>query len=209
MQTGYWVAKRYNAATSGLEAVNLDNIKQVSPQLSTNIAGINIDFYYTLLFGGSALYTKDHHAFALKLEKDLSVVKVEYESILTKNGGLVAGGFDTLSPVINNSLDHHQSSIKLKTIGFGLGRSSADEYSHMIRVSKAINNDLTVSLNGGIAKIYTWAFTEAASTIEKDKVVGVTSKYAFSNHLNLEAAYGKFFGDNKDHAGSLTLNANF
>ncbi len=209
LQTGYWISKRYDATTTGLEALNLDNIKQISPQLSTKVAGIDLDFYYTLLFGGQAYYKNDHHAFALKLAKDLDIVRVEYESVLTKNGGLIASGFDTLSPIINNSPDHHQSSIKLKTIGLGIGRAAADEYSHMVRVSKAINEELSVSLNGGVAKLYTWAVTEAASKIEKDTVLGATSKYAFSKNLNLEAAYGKFFGDNKDHAGSLTLNANF
>ena len=209
LQTGYWISKRYDATTTGLEALNLDNIKQISPQLSTKVAGIDLDFYYTLLFGGQAYYKNDHHAFALKLAKDLDIVRVEYESVLTKNGGLIASGFDTLSPIINNSPDHHQSSIKLKTIGLGICRAAADEDSHMVRVSKAINEELSVSLNGGVAKLYTWAVTEAAAKIEKDTVLGATSKYAFSKNLNLEAAYGKFFGDNKDHAGSLTLNANF
>ncbi len=222
IQTGYWVSKRYSNTTNALEAVNLDNIKQISPQLSGTYLGVDFDIYYTLLFNGSGkivtnfstltsepLYNSDHHAFAFKLAKDLSIMKVEYESAITKNGGLIANGFDTLSSVINNSPDHKQSSIKLKSIGLGLGRSNADEYTHMLRFSKIISNDLQLSIGGGFAKLYTFTETETSASIEDDTVLDATAKYTISKNLNFAAAYGKFFGDNKDHAGSLTLNANF
>lgn len=198
MQTGYWRAK--NPTT-----FSLDNIKQITPQLSTTLVGINLDFYYTILWGGTKIYKKDHHAAALKLSKDLEMVKVEYQSMLTKDGGLVAGGFDSLSSIINNSPDHNQSSIKLRTVGFGLGTKNLDEYLHMVRFSKAVMSDLTLSLSAGVAKLY--ASTTAKA--EKNTVLDATAKYDFSKSLALNAKYGKFFGDNKDHAGSLSLNANF
>jgi len=207
LQTGWWTLKKYNYTNNTVNngMVNLDNVKQFTPQLSTKVMGIDLDFYYTLLFGGAALYKDSHHAVALKLSKDLEMVKVEYQSMLTKDGGLVASGFDSLSSIINNSPDHNASGIKLRTVGFGLGTKNLDEYLHMVRFSKAVMSDLTLSLSAGVAKLY--ASTTAKA--EKNTVLDATAKYDFSKSLALNAKYGKFFGDNKDHAGSLSLNANF
>ncbi|MBY0416024.1 MAG: hypothetical protein K2Q18_17770 [Bdellovibrionales bacterium] len=206
LQTGYWWSKKYALGTSGFNGVNLDNIKQVSPQIEGNIADVvYFNFYYTLLFGGSAYYKDDHHAAALKLTKDFDVLKVELQSMVTKDGGLIAGGFDSLSSIVNNSPDHNNSSIKLKTIGFGLGNKASDESLHMIRVSKSFLTDFTASIGGGYGEFYTTATTPK----EKNTVVDATTRYNISQYLTLSAAYGHFFGDNKDHAGSLTLKATF
>lgn len=207
LQGAVWRSKKYSATTSAPNSVvNLDNVKQFTPQLSGSLLGIDYNLYYTLLWGGAALFKNDHHSAALRLTKDLEVVKVDYESVFTKRGGLVASGFDTLSSVINNSMDHNQSNIKLRTIGVGLGVTKKDESVHMIKVSKALTTDLTVGLGAGCAKVLTAA---AGNTIEKDTVLDTTAKYSFSKNLDLLGAYGKFFGDNKDHAGSLTLAAKF
>jgi hypothetical protein len=211
LQTGYWASKKYGATTSAYNGVvNLDDIKQVTPQLSTTVLGVNADLYYTILWGGSAYYKNDHHSMALKLSKDLEVVNVEYESILTRNGGLIAGGFDSLSSIVNNSMDHNVSQINLRNIGFGLGNKDADEYLHMVRVSKKVTNDLTASLSAGCGKFYVWSILNSYTPrIEKNTILDATVKYDFSKALALNAKFGKFLGDNKDHAGSLTLNANF
>lgn len=206
LQTGFWTSKKYSLATSGLNGLNLDNVKQFTPQLTGQLLGIDYNLYYTILWGGSALYKNDHHSAALRLTKDFDIVKVDVESAFTKRGGLIAGGFDTLSSVINNSPDHNQSNIKLRTIGFGLGNKTGDEWLHMVKFSKNINADLAVSLGGGYAKVLP---SFAATKLEENTVIDATAKYAFSKNLSLAAAYGKFFGDNKDHAGSLTLSTIF
>ena len=211
-QTGYWRTKKFNSLGTNLYngVVNLDNIKQITPQLSTTLLGVNADLYYTILWGGTAYYKDDHHSMALKLSKDLEVLNVEYETIVTRDGGLIAGGFDTLSSIINNSMDHNVSQTNIRNIGFGLGNKNADEYVSMLKFSKKFNNDLTVSLGGGYAKLYVWSLTNAfTARTEKNTVLDATAKYDFSKSLALNAKYGKFFGDNKDHAGSLSLNANF
>jgi hypothetical protein len=207
LQTGYWNSKKYNPATSGLNGVvNLDEVKQFSPQIEGALAaGINFNFYYTLLFGGSAVYKDEHHSAALKLSKDFEILKLEYQSMVTVDGGLIAGGFDSLSSIVNNSPDHNQSSIKLKTIGFGLGNKKADESLHMVRVSKAWNADFTTTIGGGWGEFYNTATTP----LQKNSLVDATAKFNISQHLILTAAYGHFFGDFKDHAGSLTLKATF
>lgn len=197
LQTGYWKASNKSS---------LDNIKQFTPQLNGQIFGIDYNLYYTILWGGSTLYKNDHHSAALRLTKDLEVVKIDYQSIFTKRGGLIAGGFDTLSSVINNNPDHNQSSIKLRNIGQGFGIVKKDESVHMLKFSKSITTELSASLGAGWAKILS---ASAGTVIEKNTILDATAKYAFSKNLNLVGAYGKFFGDNKDHAGSLTLNANF
>lgn len=197
LQTGYWKATN---------KITLDNIKQFTPQLSGQAFGVDYNAYYTILWGGSTLYKKDHHSAALRLSKDLEVVKLDFQSVYTIRGGLIAGGFDSLSSVINNNPDHNQSSIKLRNIGQGFGIVKKDESLHMIKASKSITPDLTASLGGGLARVLSAA---AGTVIEKNTVLDATAKYAFSKNLNLAGAYGKFFGDNKDHAGSLTLNANF
>lgn len=197
LQTGYWKASNKSS---------LDNIKQFTPQLNGQAFGIDYNLYYTILWGGSTLYKNDHHSAALRLTKDLEVVKIDYQSIFTKRGGLIAGGFDTLSSVINNNPDHNQSSIKLRNIGQGFGIVKKDESVHMLKFSKNITTDLSASLGAGCARILS---VSAGTVIEKNTIFDATAKYAFSKNLNLVSAYGKFFGDNKDHAGSLTLNANF
>lgn len=198
LQSGFWYSKSPTA-------FSLDNIKQLTPQLTTKFAGIDLELYYTILWGGSTLYKKDHHSFAVKLAKDLEVVKVEYQTILTRNGGLVAGGFDSLSSIVNNSPDHNQSSIKLKTIGFAGGVSGANEYLHMLRFTKIIFTDLTATFGLGCGKIY----TPITTPTEKVTILDTTFKYSLSKALALNLKYGKFLGDNKDHAGSLSLNALF
>ncbi len=197
LQTGYWKSKT---------PVTLDNIKQFTPQLNGKLLGIEYNAYYTILWGGSVLYKTDHHSAALRLTKDLEIVKVDYQSVFTKRGGLIAGGFDTLSSIINNNPDHNQSSIKLRNIGQGFGNKTGDEWLHMLKFSKNITTEFSASIGGGYAKVLP---TFVSTKIENDTVLDVTAKYTFSKSLNLAAAYGKFFGDNKDHAGSLTLLANF
>ena len=142
-QTGYWRTKKFNSLGTNLYngVVNLDNIKQITPQLSTTLLGVNADLYYTILWGGTAYYKDDHHSMALKLSKDLEVLNVEYETIVTRDGGLIAGGFDTLSSIINNSMDHNVSQTNIRNIGFGLGNKNADEYVSMLKFSKKFNND--------------------------------------------------------------------
>ena len=206
LQTGFWKSKRYNNATSGLNGVvNLDKVKQVSPQIEGKIAGIDFNLYYTILFGGSAFYQDDHHSAALKLAKDFEVLKVEVQSMVVRHGGLIAGGFDSLSSIVNNSPDHNQSSIKLKTIGFGLGNRYANESLHMARFSKSFGSDFAASVGGGWGEFY----NAANFNTDKSSVVDATARYNISQYLTLTAAYGHFFGDLDTHAGSLTLKALF
>lgn len=206
LQTGYWRSQRYNNATSGFNGVvNLDKVKQVSPQIEGKIASIDFNLYYTLLFGGSAFYKDDHHSAALKLSKDFEVLKIEVQSMVVRHGGLIAGGFDSLSSIVNNSPDHNQSSIKLKTIGFGLGNKNANESLHMARFSKSFGSDFSASVGGGWGEFY----NSANSDTDKSSVVDATARYNISQYLTLTAAYGHFFGDLDTHAGSLTLKALF
>jgi hypothetical protein len=206
VQTGYWNSKKYNVLNSAINGVvNLDEVKQFSPQLEGQFLGLDFNFYYTLLFGGSAVFKNDHHSAALKLAHDFGFMKVEAQSIVIRNGGLVASGFDTLSSIINNSPDHNQSSIKLKTIGFGLGNKKADESLHMARFSKTFGTDFTATIGGGWGEFY----NTAATPLQRNSVVDATAKYNISQFLILTAAYGHFFGDYDDHAGSLTLKATF
>lgn len=203
VQTGYWKSKKYALATSGFNGVNLDNIKQVTPQIETTIAGVTLNGYYTLLTGGSALYKDDHHSAALKLSKDFEIIKIELQSMLTVDGGLIAGGFDSLSSLVNNSPDHNQSQIKLRTIGFGLGSKNVDENFNAVRFSKKFGESFSASLAGGHGVFYNGAIKE------KNSVADIGLRYVFTPSLALNAFYGKFFGDYKDRAGSLSLNATF
>jgi hypothetical protein len=205
IQTGYWTARKYNAATSGFNGVNLDNVKQFSPQLEGSLAGIDLNFYYTLLWGGSAYYKKEHHAAALKLAHDFDIFKVEFQSMATLDGGLIAGGFDSLSSVVNNSPDHNQSSIKLRTIGFGLGNKEADDQLHMLRFSKVFSQEFSATIGGGYGVFY----NTTSKKDEKNTLADATARYNFSQFLSLSVAYGRFFGDYEQHAGSLTLKALF
>ena len=210
LQTGYWTSKTN---------YTLKDLKQFTPQLTGNLLGIHFDFYYTLLTGGStyntgnaltsSLYQKTHHSAALVLTHEINATKISYQSIITSHGGLIAGGYDTFSSVVNNNPDYHQSSINMRTIGAGFGRSEANEQLHMLKLSHHLNDTFQASISGGFGKIYVWATTSATSKIENNTVLDATLKYVISKHLSLDVAYGKFYGDNLDHAGSMTLNAQF
>lgn len=203
LQSGYWRAKKYALATSGFNGLNLDEVKQFTPQFETTLAGVTLNLYYTLLMDGNGFYNKTHHSGALKLSKDFEVVKLEAQSMITVDGGLIAGGFDSLSSVINNSPDHNQSSIKLRTIGFGLGSDLSDESFHALRASKKINEEISASIGGGYGIFF------VAGNRENNTVVDASTRYEFSKNLALTALYGRFFGDYKDSAASLNLNATF
>jgi hypothetical protein len=202
LQAGYFTSNK---------TVTLKDVKQFTPQINGAALGINYAFFYTFLGGGSnsSFYPDTHHSFAGVLSKDLGTFALSYQSIVTVNGGLIASGYDTFSSIVNNSPDHNQSSIKLRTIGLGLGRKAADEQLHILKAYVPITPNLGVSASAGWTKVYVWAFTEAASKIEKNKIVDLTAKYTISKNLNATAAFGKFYGDNKDDAGALALNANF
>ena len=206
LQGGYWYSKKFNNTTSLLNSANLHNIKMFAPQIEGKLGSIDFNFYYTILFGGKGAYYLDaHHAAALKLAHDFEIVKLEFQSTATLDGGFIANGFDTLSSVVNNSPDHNQSLIRLKSIGSGLGAKKADEYLNMLRASKALSNDLTASLGGGFGKIY----NTTGGVLESSTIYDATAKYTISPNLSVLASYGKFFGDFKDHAGSLSLKAVF
>ena len=203
LQTGYWVSRKFNNATSGVNNINLDQIKQFSPQLEGKLAGIDFNLYYTVLWGGTVYYKDTSHAAALKFAHDFEIFKFEFQSMGTMDGGLIASGFDSLSSIVNSSPDSNQSSIKVKTIGFGLGSKKVDEQLHMLRFSKIFTPDFSATVGGGYGVFY------AASKNQKNTIVDATARYSFSQYLSLNAAYGHFFGDFKDHAGSLTLKAVF
>jgi hypothetical protein len=204
VQTGYWTSKTN---------YSLKDLKQITPQLEGDWNKIYYKLYYTLLTGGAnnvqSLFPKTHHAAALVLSKEFGESKLSYQSILTSHGGLIAGGYDTFSSIINNSPDHHQSSIKLRSIGSGFGRQVANERINIIKLAFKINNDFSGSVSAGLARLYVYAVTAASSKLENNNVVDATLKYTISKNLSLDMAYGKFFRDNKDHAGSLTVNAIF
>lgn len=205
LQTGYWINKKFTTDTFNNVFVNLDNVKQFTPQLSTKFFETNIDLYYTILWGGNAVYRRDHHAFAAKLTHDFDLVKTELETIYTRNGGLVATGFDSLSSVVNNNPEHSQSSINLRNIGSGLGASTADESMTMLRLTKALHSNLLCSLGLGTGQFY----ISSTKPIEHDTIFDATVKYTLSKFMDLNFKYGKFFGDFKDHASSASLNARF
>lgn len=210
IQTGYWTSRT---------TYTLKDLKQFTPQLDGNLLGVHYNLYYTLLFGGatkntgsaytSSYYTKSHHAAALVLAKDVANYKVSYQSIVTSHGGLIAGGYDTFSSIVNNNPDYHQSSTNLRNIGSGFGRNDANENMHMFKVSHLCTPDIFASISAGVAKLYVWNASVAASKFENLKIVDASVKFTLSNALSLDTSYGKFFGDNEDHAGSLTLNARF
>ncbi len=205
LQGGYWKAKKFSNTTTLFNSANLDNIKMLSPVFEGKFTGVDVNFYYTILFGGSALYTTDHHAAALKLAYDFEVLKLEVQSTMTKHGGFIANGFDTLSSVVNNNPDHNQSLIKLRTIGSAVGAKNADESIHMLRLSKALTSDLNATVGGGYGRF----FTSSTAKLEDNTLVDATAKYTISANLSLVGSYGRFFGDFKDHAGSLALKAVF
>ncbi len=206
LQAGYWYSSSFNNSTSLFNSANLHNIKMFAPQIEGKLGSVDFNFYYTILFGGQGTYYTDaHHAAALKLAHDFEVLKLELQSTMTLDGGFIASGFDTLSSVVNNSPDHNNSLIKLKSVGAGLGAKKADESIHMLRVSKLLATDFTASLGGGYGRFY----NSTGGVLESNSLLDATAKYTVSPNLSVLLAYGKFFGDFKDHAGSLSLKAAF
>jgi hypothetical protein len=204
LQSGYWTSNTTNT---------FKDLKQFTPQIDGIFLGINYNFYYTILTGGNsapaAIYPHTHHSTALVLSKNLNDYKLSYQSILTFHGGFIAGGYDTFSSVINNSPDHHQSSIVLRFIGSGFGRDAANEQMHVVKLGTSLTPSVSATISAGFARVYVWAAIIANSKIENNQLIDATLKYSIAKNLSLDTNFGKFYGDNTNSAGSLTLNANF
>jgi hypothetical protein len=204
LQTGYWTSTT---------SYSLKDLKQFTPQIDGIFWGVNYNFYYTILTGGSsspaAIYPHTHQSTALVLSKNFNDLKLSYQSIFTFHGGLIAGGYDTFSSIVNNNPDHHQSSVALRSIGFGFGRDAANEQMHVVKLGTSLTPSILATLSAGVARLYVWAATIANSKIESNQLIDATLKYSIAKNLSLDTSFGKFYGDNSNSAGSLTLNANF
>ncbi len=199
LQTGYFTSKNVNANY-------LKDTKQFTPQIDGKMLGLDYAAYYTLLYKGKpgTLYYGTHHSLALVLGKDFETFKVQLLSAHTQRGGLIASGFDTFSSVINNSPDHNQSSIRLGTIGLGLGTFQKNEHFTALKLTAPIGSDLVGSASFGRGNFY----VTKVSALKNESVVDATLKYKLSKNLSLDSKYGRLLSQ-KVHGGSLALNAQF
>lgn len=103
----------------------------------------------------SSWYHGNHNSFALKGEYRFHTNwEIGAQAIMSEDGGLIAGGYDTYSFVVNNDPEHNSSNTRLVSLGgFGTftGGSNDDEHFFVTRL-RNFTGPVTTSLAVGRAR---------------------------------------------------------
>ncbi|KAB7622999.1 hypothetical protein [Alkalilimnicola sp. S0819] len=128
----------------------LHEVMAFSPWVSGTVGPVTLTGGFNLLWGGdkgqffgdTPGFTDDGSLSAyLRGALDVGPVKVEAQYVGTRDGGLVGGGFDTFSSLINNSPDNNQSATSVYAIG-GLGQEDVDRDVIALRVTGNVTDKL-------------------------------------------------------------------
>ena len=178
-----------------------------------------------VIFGAAegALYENTGESEFLRLGWSTGPVKLEGQIAAIQHGGLVAGGFDTFSSMINNSPDNYLSSTSVQHFG-SLGITNlTDEltqYLPAVRVTGKIGDKVT--LMGAAGDFISKNDSKASKTEFSRMFVDLQAHYQVTPSLKSWATVGYLGGDSsaKDAAGakmklsdqmawSVNLSANF
>ncbi len=214
----------------GEESYVLDEVYAISPFVKGKAGPVKIEAAINVLGGGNedgaALFTDVATSAYIKAGMDLNGIKLEGQIAVVQDGGLVAGGFDTFSMLINNNPENNQSSTNVDNLG-GLGKVASDSETATKFGENAFADDellIAVRASGSVNKfgwkasaVYfasknnkeetaTW-LGGAVDLTEKDYSIttiegGVTYKVAKTTELYLNAAIGKKSDDLDDSGDS-------
>ena len=116
----------------GEESYILDDVFSLSPYVKGKIGGVKLEGAVNILGGGNssyALFSDTGISAYLKAGMELGTINLEAQGIIVSDGGLIAGGFDTFTMLVNNNADNNQSNTNVQNIG-GLGKYGASYYGY-------------------------------------------------------------------------------
>lgn len=154
----------------------------------------------------SSWYHGHHNSFAGKLEYKLSpYFDISFQGIYSEDGGLIAGGYDTYSFVVNNDPANNRSNTKLVSLG-GLGTftggSNDDEHFFVTRF-RYISGKLKAALAIGKAR-------EFINPLNQDLMIyDLQLHYQYSKSLLLKAGVALVRNDRSEEASLLQMETTF
>ena len=180
----------------------LDEVYAISPFVKGKVGSVALEGAINILGGGEedySLFVDTAISAYIKAGVEFEGINIEGQAIVVEGGGLIAGGFDTFSILINNDADNNASNTMVEQIG-GLGeynilggalkhKFAADEWMLSARVSgkvgqigwkAAVGYMATENDNTGFEEDYT------ITTLDG----GVTYAVAKTTELYLNAAIG-------------------
>lgn len=151
-------------------------------------------------------YPDHHHSFAIKGEYRLTD-KWEFSSqfIMALDGGLITGGYDTYSFVVNNDPDNNRSNTRLISLG-GLGTLSggddADEH-FIVGRARYFAGPVTLSAVVGAAREY------VGGQDQDMMVYDMQAHYQYSKSLLVKAGVALVRGDRDEEATLFQMETAF
>jgi hypothetical protein len=151
-------------------------------------------------------YSGHHNSFAAKLEyRPNHHFDISFQAILSEDGGLIAGGYDTYSFVVNNDRDNNRSNTRLVSLG-GLGTftggSSDDEHFFVTRF-RYINGKFKAAMAVGKAREY-------VNPLEQDLMIyDLQFHYQYTKSLLLKAGIALVRNDRSEEASLFQMETTF
>lgn len=187
----------------------LQEVHNFSPYYKYKGDKLNLLVVYNWLGQGAnnSLFYHHHHSYAVKAEYQLlPSLKIGGQAIRSIDGGLIAGGYDTYSFVVNNDPDHNKSNTKLVSIG-GLGTFTGDkvddEYFYVGRLSYSVTKDTTLHAVTGLAK-------ETVSLQDNDLMIyDVQLEHQYTKAVSFKGGLAWVTRDREEKASIFQINAKF
>ncbi len=100
----------------------LQDVWEVSPTIKGKIGPVKVEGALNILGGGNtannAVYFSDTNVSAYaRAAMEMGSVNLEAQGVIVSEGGLISGGFDTFTMLINSNPDNNRSNTTVATIG--------------------------------------------------------------------------------------------
>ncbi len=160
---------------------------------------------------GSWYANENSHSLALRGEYTINKnFDVGFQTVQSFNGGLIAGGYDTFSFVINNSPEYNQSNTRLVSMG-GLGTLTGgdqDDESLYIGRVRYFQKKLTAAFAVGKAREYN-AFATSGNKASDLMIYDLQLKYQYAKSTSFQAGYALVRDDKKLDSALFQVTTNF
>jgi hypothetical protein len=211
----------------------LSNVDLFSGYLSGDLAGLakaTVGFNYFMNgnvehpVNQDAYFTDQAPSAYLRLEQSFGLADLGLQYVMTQDGGLVSGGFDTYSSLINNNPDSTQSATSMYTMGGALGQKDFDEnlligkatwnLTPKFAITGAVGNlDIDNGTESDDSMVYDLQFSYQANKAMRTWVsVGMIEKNkagVLKGNALIPDAAGVAFADDDVKAASLNVAVNF
>lgn len=172
----------------------------IQGQLADNVnmaLGVNWVGGNAIDFGNGQVFADNAWSQYLRLGTSLDVVDLNFQAVLTQDGGLVSPGFDTYSSLINNNPESTASPTSLVRMG---GASGLEDHNEMLFIAQAgfkVNPALTLKAAIGYYDI------EIGSNSDDSMVYDLQAHYRVNEAVSTSLTWGMI---TKNDVGSTAGN---